>query len=104
MKKRKKAKNTPPQDGTVSRIRSSFKYAYLAAFFVLLSGFFHPLITQTSFDGVLIGTLVLSVGLAGAILLYRAATSESRRMICLGGGFGLVAISLFYIFQLTGRF
>ncbi len=82
---------------------TGFKYIYLVVFFTLLAGFFHPLITNTSFDGVIIGVLVLFVGLAGGVLLYRAATSETKRGIFLGGGFALMAISLFYIFQLTGR-
>ena len=82
---------------------TSFKYIYLVAFFTLLAGFFHPIITNTSFDGVIIGVLILFVGLAGGVLLYRAATSEKRRGIFLGVGFALMAISLYYIFQLTGR-
>ncbi|NND85926.1 MAG: hypothetical protein HKM23_01075 [Nitrosopumilus sp.] len=88
---------------TSSKLLTGFKYVYLIAFFALLAGFFHPLITNTSFDGVVIGVLVLFVGLAGAVLLYRAATSEKKRAIFLGIGFGLIAISLHYIFQLTGR-
>jgi len=72
-------------------------------FFALLSGFFHPLITGSSFDSVVIGVIVLFVGLAGGILVYKGASKEKRRIIFLGGGFGLIAISLFYIFQLTGR-
>ncbi len=82
---------------------TSFKYIYLVAFFTLLAGFFYPLITDTSFDGVIIGVLVLFVGLAGGVLLYRAATSEKWQGIFLGGGFALIAVSLYYIFQLTGR-
>jgi len=82
---------------------TGFKYIYLVAFFALLSGFFHPLITNTSFDGVLVGVLILFVGLAGGVLLYKAAISENRRGIFLGGGFALMGISLYYIFQLTGR-
>ena len=82
---------------------TSFKYVYLVAFFALLSGFFHPLITNTSFDIVVSGVLVLFVGLAGGVLLYRSATSENKRLIFLGGGFTLISISLYYIFQLTGR-
>ncbi len=82
---------------------TGFKYIYLVAFFTLLSGFFYPLITNTSFDVVIIGVLILFVGLAGGVLLYRAATSEKRRGIFLGGGFALMAVSLYYIFQLTGR-
>ena len=86
-----------------SKALTGFKYIYLIAFFALLAGFFHPLITNTSFDGVVIGVLVLFVGLAGGVLLYRAATSESKRAIFLGSGFALMSISLYYIFQLTGR-
>ncbi len=82
---------------------TGFKYVYLVAFFALLAGLFHPLITNTSFDGTISGVLVLFVGLAGGVLLYRAATSESKRAIFLGSGFALMAISLYYIFQLTGR-
>ena len=86
-----------------SKIIPGFKYVYLVAFFALLSGFFHPLITNTSFDGVVVGVIVLFVGLAGGIMLYKAAVSEKRRFVFLGIGFTLISISLFYIFQLTGR-
>jgi hypothetical protein len=82
---------------------TGFKYIYLVAFFTLLSGLFYPLIANASFDGVIIGVLILFVGLAGGVLLYRAATFEKKRGIFLGFGFGLIAISLYYIFQLTGR-
>jgi len=88
---------------TSSKLLVSFKYVYLVAFFALLAGFFHPLITNTSFDGVVIGVLVLFVGLAGGILLYKAATSENKRIIFLGAGFTLMTISLYFIFVLTGR-
>jgi len=88
---------------TTSKALTGFKYIYLIAFFALLAGLFHPLITNTSFDGVIGGVLVLFVGLAGGVLLYRAATSESKRVIFLTSGFALMAISLFYIFQFTGR-
>jgi len=84
-------------------VLTSFKYIYLVAFFTLLAGFFYPLITDTSFDGVIIGVLILFVGLTGGVLLYRAATSEKWRGIFLGGGFALMAVSLYYIFQLTGK-
>ncbi|RMW39155.1 MAG: hypothetical protein EA447_01370 [Nitrosopumilus sp.] len=88
---------------TSSKALAGFKYVYLVAFFALLSGFFHPLITNTSFDSVVVGVLVLFVGLAGGVLLYKSATSEKRRGIFLGGGFALMAISLYYIFELSGR-
>ena len=88
---------------TSSKALAGFKYVYLVAFFVLLAGFFHPLITNTSFDSVIVGVLVLFVGLAGGVLLYKAATSETRRGIFLGGGFTLMGISLYYIFEISQR-
>ncbi len=87
-----------------SKTLASVKYIYLVIFFALLSGFFHPLITDTSFDNVVIGVIILFVGLAGGVLVFKAVTSESRREIFLGGGFALIGISLFFIFQITGRF
>jgi len=86
-----------------SIVLTGFKYIYLVAFFTLLAGLFYPLITNTSFDLVIVGVLVLFLGLAGGVLLYRAATSEKKRGIFLGGGFTLMAISLYYIIQLSGR-
>jgi len=86
-----------------SKTLTGAKYVYLIFFFALLSGFFHPLITGTSFDPVIFGVIILFVGLAGAVLVYKAATSENKRGIYLGGGFGLIAISFYYILQFTGR-
>ena len=80
-----------------SKMLSSFKYGYLIVFFALLSGFFHPLITNTSFDIVGIGILILFLGLAGSVLLYRATTSETKKEIFFGSGFILIAISLYFI-------
>ena len=86
-----------------SKTLSSFKYVYLIVFFVLLSGFFSPLITDTSFDIVIEGTLILFIGLAGGILLYKATISETKREIFFISGFALIGISLYFIFQITGR-
>ena len=86
-----------------SQALTSFKYFYLVIFFVLLAGVFHPLITNTNFDSVISGVLILFLGLAGGVLLYRSATSESKRILFLVSGFTLMSISLFYIFQMTGR-
>ncbi len=88
---------------TLSKVRTGFKYVYLVVFFALLSGIFYPLISGTSLDGVIAGIIVLFVGLAGGILLYKSTTSEKRREIYLGIGLGLIAISLALIFQITGR-
>ena len=86
-----------------SKVFSSFKYVYLIAFFALLSGVFYPLIQNTSFEPVISGILILFLGLAGGILLYKATTSETKREIFFGVGFILIGISLYFIFQMTGR-
>lgn len=81
----------------------SFKYVYIIVFFMFLAGFFHPLITGTSFDIVVIGVLVLMLGLAGGVLLYRAATDNGKKGLFLGIGLGLMAISTLGIYYMTGR-
>jgi len=86
-----------------SKAITGIKYIYLVIFFALLAGFFHPIITGTPFDSVVVGVLVLFVGLAGGVLVYKGVSSDKRKSIYLGGGFGLIAISLAYIFQLTSR-
>ena len=81
-----------------------FKYVYIIVFFMFLAGFFHPLITNTSFDIVVIGVLVLMVGLAGGIMLYKAAADPGRRKgLMLGAGFGLMALSTLGIYYMSGR-
>ena len=77
------------------------KYLYLVVFFVLLAGFFHPVITGTSPNSVIAGTLILLMGLGGGILVYRAVTVNKRRVAFMGAGFGLIAISLAAIMQLA---
>lgn len=86
-----------------TKIITSVKYAYLIAFFALLSGLFYPFIQGGTIDNVIIGVVILFVGLAGTILVYKASTSNKKRGIYFGIGFGLVAISLYFILQLTGR-
>jgi len=86
-----------------SKTLSSFKYVYLIAFFALLSGIFHPMINDLSFDIFFSGVLVLFLGLAGGVLVYKTTTSETKREIFFGVGFILIGISLYLIFQLTGR-
>ena len=77
------------------------RYAYLLAIFVLLAGVFFPLITPgVSFDHVIQGTATLFLGLVGAILLFKATTSDKRRGIFIAVGFALIAISLVLIYQI----
>ena len=86
-----------------SKALSSFKYVYLIVFFALLSGFFYPLTTGIGFNDVIGGVIVLFAGLMGGILLYKATTSETKREIFFAAGFSLIGISVYFIFQLTGR-
>lgn len=86
-----------------TKIITGVKYAYLGAFFALLSGLFYPFIQGGTEDYVVFGIAILFVGLAGAILVYKATISEKKRGYYFGIGFGLIAVSLFYIFQTTGR-
>ena len=77
------------------------RYAYLLAFFALLAGIFYPLITaRIPLDGVIQGIAALFLGLAGAILLFKGATSDKRRGIFIAVGFALTLISLTSIFLL----
>ena len=86
-----------------SKAITGAKYIYLIVFFAFLAGIFHPLINERPLDDVIFGVIVLFVGLAGSILVYKSATIENKRGIFLGGGFGLIAISFYYIIQFTGR-
>ena len=87
---------------SISTILSQIpRYAYLLAFFALLAGIFYPLITaRIPLDGVIQGIAALFLGLAGAILLFKGATSDKRRGIFIAVGFALTLISLTSIFLL----
>ncbi len=77
------------------------RYAYLLAIFALLAGVFFPLITPgVSFDLVIQGIATLFLGLVGAILLFKATTSDKRRGIFIAVGFALIIISLVLIYQI----
>ena len=76
------------------------RYSYLVAIFVLLAGAFFPLITGVSFDIVIQGTATLFLGLIGAILLFKAMTSDEKRGIFIILGFALITISLTLIYYI----
>ena len=77
------------------------RYSYLVAIFVLLAGAFLPLITPNiSFDIVIQGTATLFLGLIGAILLFKATTSDEKRGIFIVMGFALIAVSLALIYYI----
>lgn len=87
-----------------SKIIGISKYIYLTIFFALLSGLFYPIINDLPLDSVVIGVMILFIGLAGGVLVYKSTISEKRRFLYMGGGFGLIAVSLAYISMMTGRF
>ena len=81
------------------------RYAYLLAIFALLTGVFFPLITPgVPYDHAIQGTATLFLGLVGAILLFKATTSDNRRGILIAMGFGLIAICLALIYHLQDAF
>ncbi len=87
---------------TSSKTLTSFKYVYLIIFFTLLSGIFYPLINELSIDIVITGVFVLFIGLIGGILVFKSTTSETKKEIFFGIGFGLIALSLYSIYYITG--
>ena len=81
------------------------QYAYLLAIFALLAGVFFPLITPgIPYDYAIQGTATLFLGLAGGILLFKAATSDNRKGVLIAIGFALIAISLTLIYHLQEAF
>lgn len=87
-----------------SKILTGTKYVYLIFFFALLSGLFYPIIERgANANGVIIGVIILFIGLAGAVCLYKAGTSEKRQKTYLIMGFVILAISLLLVFAAAGR-
>ena len=81
------------------------RYVYLLAIFALLSGVFFPLITPgIPYDYVIQGTATLFLGLVGAIVLFKATTSDNRRGILIAIGFALIAICLVLIYHIQESF
>ena len=88
------------------------RYVYLLAFFTFLAGIFFPFITyhgntdgsmlaqKEAFNLVIQGIVTLFLGLAGGILLFKAATSDKRRGVFIVIGFTLMATSLALMFFL----
>ena len=92
------------QLGGSSKILAGVKYGYLIFFFALVSGVFYPVITHSSGDSVVEGVLILFVGLAGAVLLYKAGTSDKHQKAYLIAGFAILAISLVLVYAAIGKF
>ena len=59
-----------------SKIISGIKYIYLLAFFALLAGVFHPIITDSPIDGMIKGILILFVGLGKTFQVWSPKNFE----------------------------
>ena len=103
---RKTKKSEPKPDSKLTTTLAQIpRYVYLLAIFALLAGVFFPLITPgVPYDYVIQGTVVLFLGLAGGILLFKAITSDNRRGILIAIGFALIAICLVLIYHIQEMF
>ena len=94
-------RNSMQLSGT--KILAGAKYIYLIAFFALLSGMFYPIITHSSWDMVIEGTLILFVGLAGTVSIYKATTAERHKKAYLIIGLAITSLALFLVYGAIGR-
>ncbi len=86
-----------------TKILTGARYVYLVAFFALLSGMFYPIITHSSWDLVIFGTLILFVGLAGTVSIYKAATAEKHKKAYLIIGLVITSLALFLVYGAIGK-
>ena len=86
-----------------NKILAGAKYIYLIVFFALLSGVFYPVITHSAWDPVVIGTIILFIGTAGAVSLYKGSTGDSHKRAYLIIGLAIMAIAMFLIYAAIGR-
>ena len=86
-----------------TKILTGARYVYLVAFFALLSGLFYPIITHSSWDLVISGTLILFVGLGGTVSLYKATTADKHKKAWLIIGLAVTSLALFLVYGAIGR-
>jgi hypothetical protein len=91
------------QLGGGSKILAGAKYVYLIFFFALLSGMFYPVITHSNGDSVIEGVLILFVGLAGAVSLYKTGTSDKHQKAYLIAGLAILSIALLLVYAALGK-
>jgi len=100
----KETENKPNKNGIKALL--GIKYVYITIFFVLLAGFFNPIIRGPAYTNqVIIAVLVLFLGLGGIVLIYnsKSRTSEKKQWIFLAGGFGLILFSIFLMYDVMGK-
>jgi len=87
------------QEHQKKKLLNSFRYVYLLSFFLLLSGVFSPIITGKGYQDVFFGTMVLFIGLLGAIITYNSATKNNLKYLVVG--MSLMSLSLTSIMMLS---
>ncbi len=85
------------------KILTGAKYVYLIVFFALLSGVFYPIITKSPFDPVVVGTIILFIGMAGAVSLYKGGTGDRHKRAYLIIGLAIMALAVFLVYATIGR-
>jgi hypothetical protein len=86
-----------------NKILAGAKYIYLIVFFSLLAGMFYPIITHTSWDNVILGTLILFLGLVGTVSIYKASTTDKHKKEYVIVGLTLTSIALFLVYAVIGK-
>ena len=86
-----------------TKILTGARYIYLVVFFALLSGMFYPIITHSAWDPVIVGTLILFVGLAGTVSIYKATTTERHKKAYLIIGLVITSLALFLVYGAIGK-
>lgn len=87
------------QEHQRKKLLDSFRYVYLLSFFLLLSGVFSPIITGRGYQDVFFGTMVLFIGLLGAIITYNSATKNNLKYLVVG--MTMMGLSLASIMMLS---
>lgn len=84
-----------------SWIKSGTKYIYIIAAAALLSGIFTPFTIGVEGENVIYGMLILFIGVAGGVLIFKGVKAEKTSTILVCAGLSLMVISLILIFQIV---
>ena len=99
----KEISSTKKLNNKKSLIQSGIKYVYILAFGALLSGIFTPLTIGIEFNSVIFGMLSIFLGLGGGVLILMGLERNSRTIIFVAAGLGMIFGSLILIYQMADR-
>ena len=99
----KEISSTKKINNKKSLIQSGIKYVYILAFGALLSGIFTPLTIGIEFNSVIFGMLSIFLGLGGGVLILMGLERNSRTIIFVAAGLGMIFGSLILIYQMADR-